>query len=168
MSTVQEASSLFGSGQDEGSDPFGSVANPPSNLVHDSNPFSPPPTPSSTKTNSTSVQGEVTTSDAHDYQPTDDLFGGAPSEGADDLFGAGSALDSNWLGSGGTDTDASRTQGGYSDYSSYTNAGSSGAVDPSQGLSGYEQVQQQQHYHAYGDSEFFCVSTACGLANQLF
>jgi hypothetical protein len=126
MSTVQEAASLFGSGPDEGSDPFGSVVNPPSNSVQDTSPFSPPPPTSSTKTtydsNSSSVQGKVSNSNPHDYKAVDDLFGGAPSDGADDLFGAGGAPDSDWFGTGDVNADVSGTQGGgYTGYSDYTN-----------------------------------------------
>lgn len=151
MSTVQEAASLFGSGLDEGSDPFRSVVNPSSNPVQESSPFSPPP-PTSTNTNSTSVQGKVPTLNAHDYQPADDLFGGAPSDGTDDLFSAGGISDSDWLATGNANLDAGGTQGGYSDYSNHTHAGFSGTVNQSQGRPGYEQVQQQQHYQAYGNS----------------
>ena len=161
MSTVQEAASLFGSGPDEGSDPFGSVVNTSSNSIQDSGPFSPPPPTSSTKTaydlNSSSVQGKVATSNAHDYKAADDLFGGAPSDGADDLFGAGGASDSDWFGTGDVNADASGTQGGgYTGYSDYTNTGSSGNVNQSQGWAGYgQQGQQQQHYQAYDTSEYF-------------
>lgn len=157
MSAVQEAASLFGSGPDEGLDPFGSVVNPPSNSVQDSSPFSPPPPTSSANTtyesNPGSVQGKVATSNAHDYKPVDDLFGGAPSDGTDELFGAGGVSDSNWLGTGDVNTDTSGTHGGgYTDYSNHTNAGTSGALNQDQGWSGYGQVQQQQHYQAYGTS----------------
>jgi len=160
MSTVQEAASLFGSGPDEGSDPFGYVVNTSSNSAQDSSPFSPPPSTSSTKTtydsNSSSVQGKVAISNAHDYKAADDLFGGAPSDGADDLFGAGGVSDSNWFGTGDVNADASGTQGGgYTGYSNYANAGSLGAATQSQGWSGYGQGQQQQHYQAYGTSEYF-------------
>lgn len=150
MSTVQEAASLFGSGQDEGSDPFGFAVNPSSGSVQESSPFSPPPT--STNTNSTSVQGKVTSSNTHDYQPADDLFGGAPLDGADDPFGAGGTSESDWLATG--NADAGGTQGEYSDYSNYANADSSGTINQSQGWPGYEQPQQQQPYQAYGNSEY--------------
>jgi len=156
MSTVQEAASLFGSGPDEGSDPFGSAVNPPSNSAQDSGPFSPPPPTSSTSTtygsNHGSLQGKVTTSNAYDYKPADDLFGGAPSDGTDDLFGAGEVSDSNWLGTGDANVDASSTQGeGYTDHSNHQNAGISGTVTQGQGWSGYGQNQQQQPYQAYGN-----------------
>lgn len=153
MSTVQEAASLFGSGSDEGSDPFGSVVNPSSNSVQDSNPFSPPPT-SLTKTahdsNSSSVQGKVVTSNVHDYKATDDLFGGAPSDGADELFVTDGVPDSDWCGAGDVNADVSGTQGGYTSYPNHTSTDTSGAVNQGQGWSGYGQGQQQQHYHAYG------------------
>lgn len=159
MSMVQEAASLFGSGPDEGPDPFGSVVNTSSNLVQDSSPFSPPPT-SSTKTtydpNSSSVQGKVSTSNTHDYKAADNLFGGAPSDGTDDLFGASVVSDSDWFGTGDVNADASGTQGGgYTDYSNYMNNGSSGATHQNQDWSGYGQGQQQQHYQAYGTSQYF-------------
>jgi len=159
MSTVQEAASLFGSGPDEGSDPFGYVVNTSSNSAQDSSPFSPPPSTSSTGTtcdsNSSSVQGKFATSNAHDYKAADDLFGGAPSDGADDPFGAGGVSDSDWFGTGDANADASGTQGGgYTGYSNYTSTSSSDAVNQSQGWSGYGQgQQQQQHYQAYGTSE---------------
>lgn len=150
MSEVQEAASLFGSGQDEGSDPFGYVVNPSSNSVQESSPFFPPPT--STNTNSTSVQGEVTSLNTHDYQPADNLFGGEPSDDADDLFGAGGTPESDWLATGSANADAGGTQGEYSDYSSHANAGSLGTIGQSQGWSGNEQPQQQQPYQAYGNA----------------
>ncbi|KAF9652872.1 hypothetical protein BDM02DRAFT_3108502 [Thelephora ganbajun] len=158
MSTVQEAASLFGSGLDEGLDPFGSVVNSSPNSVQDSSPFSPSPPTSSKNTthdlNSSSVQGKVVTSNAHDYKAVDDLFGGAPSNGADDLFGVGGVSDSDWLATRDVNTDASAdTQGGgYSGYSNYTNVGSLGTTSQSQDLSGYEQVQQQQLYQAYSNT----------------
>lgn len=157
MSTVQEAASLFGSGPDEDSDPFGSVVTS-SNSAEDPDPFSPPPTSSPNTTydqNSASVQGKVAPSNAHDDKAVDELFGGAPSDGADDLFGMGGVSGSDWLGTGDVNTDASVTQGGgYSDYSYHTNAGSSGAINQSQGWPEYGQVQQQQqHYQTYGTSE---------------
>lgn len=154
MSTVQEAASLFGSGSDEGSDPFVSVVTSPGS-VQDPNPFPPPPTSSTDTTynsNSSSVQGKVVTSNAHDYKAVDDLFGGVPSDGAYDPFGAGGGSGSDWPVTGDTNTDASGTQGGYSDYSNHTNTGSSGAFDQSQDWSGYGQVQQQQHYQAFSTS----------------
>jgi hypothetical protein len=163
MSTVQEAASLFGSGLDEGSDPFGSVVNPSSNSVQDSSPFSPQPPTSSTNTNTTLAQGKVATLNAHDYQPADDLFGGAPVDGADDIFGVGGASDSEWLGTGVANQDTGDTRGGYSDYSDHTDAGSLGAVNQSQGWSGYEQVQQQ-HYQSYNISE--CFLHGCDLVKQ--
>ena len=159
MSTVQEAASLFSSGPDEGSDPFGSVVTSSSNPVQDSSPFSPPPPTSSTNpaygSNSSSVQGRVAISNAHDYKPVDDLFGGAHSGGADDLFEAG-ASGSDWLGTGDVNADMGGTQGVYSGYSNQTNAGYTGAVNHDQGWSGYEHVQQQQqHYQPYGTSAHF-------------
>ena len=159
MSTVQEAASLFGSGSDEGSDPFVSVVNSSSDSAQDSTPFSPPPT-SSTNTaydpNPSSVQGKVVISGAHDYKPVDDLFGGAPSDGADDPFGGGGASGSDWLVTGDVNADASGTQGEYSDYSNQTNTDPSNTFDQNQGWSGYGQVQQQQqHYPAYSTSEHF-------------
>lgn len=158
MSTVQEAASLFGLGPDEGSDPFGYIPNPSSNSAQDSSPFSPPPPTSSTKTtcdpNSSSVQGNAATSDAHDYKAADDLFGGAPSDGAGDLFGAGGVSNSDWFGTGDVNADAGGTQGGgYTDSPNHTNPGSSGAVNQIQGWSEYR--QQQQHYQAYGTGELF-------------
>lgn len=154
MSTVQEAASLFGSGPDENSDPFGSVVT--SNEAQDPSPFSPPPTSSTNTThdsNSAFVRGKVAPSNAHDDKAVDVLFGGAPSDGADGLFGMGGVSDSDWLGTGDVNTDASVTQGGgHSDYSYHTNAGSSGAVNQSQGWPEYGQVQQQQHYQAHGTS----------------
>lgn len=154
MSTVQEAASLFGSGSDEGSDPFGSVVNPSSNSVQDSSPFSPPPPTSSTKTahdpNSSSVQGKVATSNTHDCKATDDLFGGTPSDGADELFVAGGVPDSNWYGTGDANADVSDTRGEYTTYPKHTNADPPGAVNQGQSWPGYGQGQQQQHYHAYG------------------
>lgn len=167
MSTVQEAASLFGSSPDEGSDPFVSVLT--SNSVQNSGPFSPPPTSSSNAaydSNSSSVQGKVATTNAHDYKATDDLFGGIPSDGADDLFGAGGASGSDWLGTGDVNADAGGTQGGYSDYSNYTNAGSSATFDQSQSWSGYEQAQQQQHYQAYGTCEQFPYPCSHNFADQ--
>lgn len=160
MSTVQEAASLFGSGPDEGSDPFGYVVNTSSNSAQDSSPFSPPPSTSSTKTtydlNSSSVQRKVATSNAHDYKAADDLFGSAPSDGADDLFGTGGVSNSDWFGNEDVNADTSGTQeGGYTGYSNHANTGSSGAVNQSQGWLGYGQgQQQQQHYQAYGTSEY--------------
>ena len=158
MSTVQEAASLFGSGSDEGSDPFVSVVTSSSDPVQDSSPFSPPPTSSATTahdSNPSSVQGKVVTSGAQDYKPVDDLFGGAPSDGADDPFGGGDVSGSDWLVAGDVGGDASGTQGGYSDYSNQTNAGSSDTFGQNQDWSEYGQVQQQpqQHYQAYGTSE---------------
>jgi len=157
MSTVQEAASLFGSGPDESSDPFGSVVNPSPNSVQDSGPLSPLPPTSSTNTtyesNSSSIQGNAAISNAHDCKPADDLFGGVPSDGADDLFGSGGVPGSDWLGAGDVNAEAGGTQGGYSDYPSGTNIGSSGAFDQSQDRSGYGQVQQQQHYQAHGTGE---------------
>ena len=164
MSTVQEAASLFGSGPDEGSDPFVSVVS--SNSVQDSNPFSPPPPTSLTSTTYDSVQGKVVTSNTHDYKAVDDLFGGVPSNGPDDLFGAGGVPSSDWLGTGDASTDAGGMQGGHSDYSNYTNTGSSGAFNQSQGWSEYEQVQQQQHYQVYGNSGCFLYLHNYDLANQ--
>lgn len=156
---MQEAASLFGSGPDEGLDPFGSVVNTPSNSAQDTNPFSPPPTSSTKATydsNSSSVQGKVATSNAHDYKATDDLFGGAPSDGTDDLFGVGGVSDSDWFGTGDVNVDAGGARGGgYTGYSNYTNTGSSGVVNQGQGWSGYEQGQQQQHHQTYGTSEYF-------------
>ena len=159
MSTVQEAASLFGSGSDEGTDPFVSVVNSSSDPTQGSTPFSPPPT-SSTNTaynpNPSSVQGKVVNSGAHDYKPVDDLFGGAPSDGADDPFSGGEASSSDWLVSGDVNADASGTRGEYSEYSNQTNAGSSNAFDQTQGWPGYGQVeQQQQYYQTYGTSECF-------------
>lgn len=154
MSTVQEAASLFGSGLDEGSDPFGSVVNTTSSSVQGSSPFSPLPPTSSTNTSPTFVQGKVATSNARDYQPADDLFNGTPLDGADDLFGAGGVSDSEWLGTQGVDVDAGDTQGGHSDYSKHPNTSSLGVVNQSQGRSGHEEVQQQ-HHQGYGTSECF-------------
>ena len=166
MSTVQEAASLFGSGSDEGSDPFVSAVNSSSDPAQDSTPFSPPPT-SSTNTahdsNPSSVQGKVVTSGAQDYKPVDDLFGGAPLDGADDPFGGGEVSGSDWLVTGDVNADATGTQGGYSDYSNQTNTAPPEAFDQSQGWPAYGQVQQQQqqpqpqqqHYQAYGTSEHF-------------
>jgi len=158
MSTVQEAASLFGSGSDEGSDPFVSVVTSSSDPAQDSSPFSPPPT-SSTNTaydsNPSSVQGKVVTSSAHDYKPVDDLFGGAPLDGADDPFGAGGTSGSDWLVAGDVNADTGGAQGEYSDHSDQTNTGPSNASDQNQGWSGYGQQVQQQHYQAYGTSKHF-------------
>lgn len=151
---MQEAASLFGSGLDEGSDPFGSMVNPSSNSVQDSSPFFPHPSTSSTKTvhdsNSSSVQGKVATSNAHDCKATDDLFGGAPSDGADELFVAGEVSDSDWYGTGDANADVSGAQGGYMTYPNHTNTDPPGAANQDQNWPGYGQGQQQQHYHAYG------------------
>lgn len=160
MSTVQEAASLFGSGVDEDSDPFGSVVNSSLNPVQDSTPFFPPRPTSPNNTNHTLTQGQVTTPNAHDCQPADDLFGGAPVDDAGDLFGMEGVSDSEWLGTGNTDVNANtgNAQGEYSGYSDHTGAGSLGDENQSQGWSGYEQVQQQ-HDQAYGISEcFLCHS----------
>ena len=158
MGTVQEAASLFGSGPDEGSDPFVSAVTS-SDSAQDSSPFSPPSTSSTNTTydpKSGPVQGNVAASNAHGYKAVDDLFGGAPSDGVDDPFGAGGASGSDWLGTGDVNAaDASGTQGGYSDYSNHTNTTSSGAFKQRQGLPGYGQAQQQQHHQAYGTSGFF-------------
>ena len=159
MSTVQEAASLFGSGLDEGSDPFGSVANPSPNSTQGSSPFPPPPPTSSTNT---SVRERITASSTHDHQPADDLFCGAPTETTDDLFGAGGLSDSNWLGTG---VDTGGAQDGYSDSS---NAGPSGVTGQGQGWVGYEHVQQDQHYQAYPNSECSTSSTIVILLLSAF
>lgn len=152
MSTVQEAASLFGSGLDEGSDPFGSVVNYSSNSAQDLSPFSQQHSASSMNTGPTLAQGKVATLNTHDCQPADDLFSGTPVDDADNLFGAGGAPDSEWLATGDANTDAGDTQGRYSEYSNHTNASSLAVVNESQGFSGYRQVQQER-YQTYGTSE---------------
>ena len=153
MSTVQEAASLFGSGLDEGLDPFGSVLDSSVNPAQNPNPLPQTSPAPSTNLNATSTQGKVPTSNAHDYRPADDLFSGTLADGTDGLFGAGGASDSEWLGTENANADPCDTQGGYSDYSNNTNAGSFGVVNQTQGWSGYEQVEHHQ-YQAYGAGKY--------------
>ena len=69
--------------------PFGTFPAVRSLFPDSAQDFSPPPTSSTNMAydpNPSSAQGKVVASGAHDYKPVDDLFGGAPLDGADDPF----------------------------------------------------------------------------------